>query len=406
MQLFIAAVVVSTIVSMAALLGFIHHPVADVRDISFLISHIRLALLVCLAIFLLLFFLKNNASSTALKIIYAITFLWLVIFLFILESVTGIVVLLVVSALIIGYQLFKNPNKKRKLVYAFFLIVLPIALFMCLKKNYNEVTHINPIDLNHLDSLTTNGNVYIHILQDKSLENGNYVGLYICNAEVDSVWNRRSKINIDSLDLRHQPVRYTLFRFLTSKGLRKDAAGINALNENEIASIERGITNVNYQNIVNLQARLQQIFWEINTYITTGNPTGHSVTMRYEYWKTAVSIIKDNPIVGVGTGDVNQAFLNKYDEIKSPLSQRWRLRAHNQLLTFAVSFGVLGLLWFLFSLVYPLLSTPKNVDYIYLIFVAIAALSMLTEDTLETQAGVTFFTFFNCLFWFREKQIK
>ena len=346
MHLFIAAVVTSSLVSIAVLLDFIHRPVADVRDISFLISHIRLALLVCLAIFSLLHFLKNSASTTALKITYAITLLWLIVFLFILESVTGIVVLLVVSALILVYQLFKNPNRKIKFVYASLLIALPIGLFLYLKKSYHNVTHVNAIDLNHLDSLTSNRNKYIHVLQDKSVENGNYVGLYICNTEVDSVWNTRSKINIDSLDLRHQPVRYTLFRFLTSKGLRKDAAGINALNEKEIASIEHGITNVNYQSIVSLQARLQQIFWEINTYIVTGNPTGHSVTMRYEYWKTAAAIIKDNPIIGVGTGDVNNAFLTKYEEIKSPLSQQWRLRAHNQFLTIAVSFGIVGLLWF------------------------------------------------------------
>ena len=58
-KLFITAVVVSTFVSLAALFGIIHHVVTQSRDISFLISHIRFALLICLAIFTLLYFLKN-----------------------------------------------------------------------------------------------------------------------------------------------------------------------------------------------------------------------------------------------------------------------------------------------------------------------------------------------------------
>jgi hypothetical protein len=37
------------------------------------------------------------------------------------------------------------------------------------------------------------------------------------------------------------------------------------------------------------------------------------------------------------------------------------------------------------------------VDYFYYVFLIIALSSMLTEDTLETQAGVTYFALFNSL---------
>jgi len=40
-------------------------------------------------------------------------------------------------------------------------------------------------------------------------------------------------------------------------------------------------------------------------------------------------------------------------------------------------------------------------------FFCIALLSMLNEDTLETQAGVTFFAFFYCFFiWGKEDKQK
>jgi putative Ca2+/H+ antiporter (TMEM165/GDT1 family) len=49
---------------------------------------------------------------------------------------------------------------------------------------------------------------------------------------------------------------------------------------------------------------------------------------------------------------------------------------------------------------YPLFYKRKYLDYFYIVFFIAFALSLLTEDTLETQAGVTFYALFNCLFLF------
>ena len=62
------------------------------------------------------------------------------------------------------------------------------------------------------------------------------------------------------------------------------------------------------------------------------------------------------------------------------------------------AFGIIGMFWFLGALFYPIIAEKKILDFFYLTFFTIAFLSMLTEDTLESQAGVTFFAFFNSLF--------
>ncbi len=400
LKIFVLAVIASTLVSMAALVGFIHHSITQARDISFLISHIRLALLICLAVFILLYFIKNEVASSKVKIIQTLALLWLIVFLFILESFTGIVVLVLLTFLYLSYQLFTKGSLLIKFIYATLLLFVIAGISAFLFQNYKEVTQAKPIDLSNLESHTALGNPYLHLVNDKAIENGNYVFLYLCTRELDSVWNKRSTLNIAGLDLKKQPLRVTLFRFLTSKGARKDAVGVNGLTVSEIESIERGIPNVKYQNILSINARLQQIFWELATYEQSGNPTGHSVTMRYEYLKTGMLIYKDHPAIGVGTGDVNASFLKKYAEINSPITEKWRLRAHNQYLTFALTFGTIGFLWFLFSLLFPLWIDRKQLNYFYLIYLLIAAFSMLNEDTLESQAGVTFYAFFNALFWF------
>jgi O-antigen ligase len=103
---------------------------------------------------------------------------------------------------------------------------------------------------------------------------------------------------------------------------------------------------------------------------------------------------------GVGTGDVQKAFDEEYGQENSRLSKEFRHRGHNQYLTFALTFGIGGFLFFIFSLFYPIFKMKKQSDYFYATFFVIAFISMLTEDTLETQAGVTFFAFFNSFFLF------
>ena len=122
--------------------------------------------------------------------------------------------------------------------------------------------------------------------------------------------------------------------------------------------------------------------------------------MRLEFLKASKAVLKENWLFGVGTGDVNDVTLKKYEEIKTPLEKKYRLRAHNQYLTFAISFGVFGMSWFLFSMFYPLRFMKNEYYSLFVLFLITASFSMLNEDTLETQAGVTFFAFFNSFFLF------
>jgi hypothetical protein len=405
LRFFVAAVIVSTFISTAALLGFLDRNITQARDISFLISHIRLALLICLAAFILLYFFQQKNNPLFSKIVQLVCILWLLVFLFILESFTGIIVLLVLTFLVLSYQLFTKGSLLSKLVYLISFALISIGLTYTVINAYSEVNIAKPINWETLDTTTVLGNKYVHVKERNEMENGNYVFSYLCFKELDSVWQLRSNFEITGLDKKQQPLRVTLMRFLTSKGLRKDAGGVAALSIAEIKSIENGITNLDYQNMSSPKARLKQIFWEISTYQNTKNPSGHSVTLRFEYLKTGFLIVKEHLLLGVGTGDVNAAFQKKYDEMNSPIQAEWRLRAHNQFLTFAVTFGIWGLLLFLFSLLYPIWIERKNPNYLYLLFCIIAIISMFTDDTLETQAGVTFYAFFNALFWVHKKVV-
>ena len=406
---FIGAVLIGSLVAMAVLTGIVARPVNDIRDVfTFRISHIRFALLTCIGIFSLWHLIyKNYTSWPAVKRIGAILLsAWFVVFLILIESMTGITILLATAFILGMYFLFQPKKLALRLGVAAVMVLSVFFAYRFLQRTYSEFSVIHKEDLGNLETVTASGNPYMHNLQDGSRENGYLVWTYYCEDELRSQWNKRSRFPFDSLDMRKQELKYTLIRFLTSRGLRKDAEGVNQLSEEEIHSVEKGIANVNYQDMTNLKARLQQIFWEYNNFIRGGNPQGHSVMQRAEFWKAAYGIFKDNIFFGTGTGDIVDAYKTKYDEMNSPLATKWRLRAHNQYLTFAATFGILGLLYFIFAMVFPMIRLKKTRDFLYITFWITAVLSMITEDTLETQAGVTFFAFFNCLFLFARKDAE
>ena len=246
----------------------------------------------------------------------------------------------------------------------------------------------------NLDKQTVNGNPYWHDTTNLQLENGYYTGLYVCEQEMREAWNGISGFDYDGKDEKGQEIRYTLIRYITSLGLRKDAYGVSQLEKEDINLIEAGFANHIYKKRNRFKVRVYELIWEIDVYRKGGNPSGHSVTQRFEYLRTGLSILLDHPLFGVGTGDVPSAFESKYEENKSPLDPQWRLRAHNQWLTFAISFGLIGLFLLILAFVLPGLTQKKFRQYLFLLFFMVSFLSMFNEDTLETQAGVAFFAFF------------
>ncbi len=105
--------------------------------------------------------------------------------------------------------------------------------------------------------------------------------------------------------------------------------------------------------------------------------------------------IKNNLWFGVGTGDVQMQMEKSYLSSASPLVKEWYKRPHNQFLTITVALGLFGLTAFLYSLFYPPFKLKRLLSKVYFGFMLVYFISFLSEDTVETQAGVTFFAFFN-----------
>ncbi|MDF2437553.1 MAG: Lipid core - O-antigen ligase [Bacteroidota bacterium] len=401
-KLLIAALLISTVISSLILGGVIHKVVADVRYASVFISHVRLALLIAVAVISCIYLIRHPEEKKFCWL-HVLIACWFLIFLIMIESITGIIALSMAGSVLLLWK--ASCMKNRVLKYSLFLIMGTLFFVTghfihSTYKRYATVDHIDPAKL---EKFTAKGNPYQHTgINTGPTENGHYVWIYFCEQELKEEWNKRSKFDYNWRGMRGDVIRFTLARFLTSKNLRKDAEGMSHLSDKEIRAIEKGIANVEYMSKV--KGRISEIIWEIQTYQNTGDANGHSISQRFEFWKAAVSIISRNPVIGVGTGDIQKAFDEEYERRDSPLGKAWRLRSHNQYLSITVAFGFIGLIWFLFSLIYPPLKLNAFSSMLYVSFFTIAAISFLSEDTLETQVGVTFYAFLNAFFLFVMKE--
>jgi len=398
----VLAVFAGSMISMAVYQGFGNDEFTDIRNISVFISHIRFALLICVSVIssAWLSFQFWHNRSRLMSYLLILMSIWLTVFLFILESLTGLFILGVVFVALIIYQVIKMRNTTITITATIIIVVGCVCLVNYFSTLYGNISNKETLVFDEIEMITSNGNKYYHVKEANTYENGTYIWAYICDVELESGWSARSDLKLHDEDKKGQKLRTTLIRYMSSKGLRKDSTGLVQLTEEDIHCIENGVANYLYNEKNPIEARLMQVVWEIHDYINDGNPSGHSFAQRFEYWKTSIAIIKDHPIIGVGTGDVPSAFVDKYNETESYLTSEWRLRAHNQYLSIGVGFGLVGFLWFILALFHPVIAMIRKRSFLFITFFMIASISMLTEDTLETQAGVTFFTLFTCLYLF------
>lgn len=394
---FFLSVFVSSICCYLVYAGFTKKVIIDIRKASVFMSHIRFSLFIAFAIIGMLY-TSVKEKQVAIKIAYYAATLWLLFFMYKLEMATGFLCLVAVGAFLLIVFSFKWLNKRIAIA---FILVLALGSAYTVHK---AISSLNMFDkksnqrANVLYERSANGGRYLQDTTFGVAENGNLITVNINDFELRKEWNTRSLLNFNGQDKKGNNLRYTILRYMASKGLRKDSVGIHSLSQTDIEFIENGNTNYKYTINSGLINKWRELVWEYTKYKRGENPSGHTLTMRLEFWKTATYIIYKNPVFGVGTGDIQDAFNKSYIKSKSKLDVVWRLRCHNQYLAIAVAFGYAGLLLFIFYLLYPAAILRKELHYLYWPFFLIALLSFVTEDTLETQSGVTFFIFFQTLF--------
>jgi hypothetical protein len=360
----------------------------DIRGLSLFGSHIRYGILIAFGAVISLFQFFKTTSG---KIIYLLLFIWFTYYTYFSQIISGTLAI-VFGCLSLIFLILYQYRKVYAYILGIIVFVIPAAAII---SNLSEPikSPISEKDLPKLPLKTREGNDYVHYFVDTKDSKGNYLFVNLCEDELRREWNNVSSFDYDSLDEKGQEIRFTLIRYMTSMGLKKDAENFHKLKKKDVSNIEEGIAEKE-DGRTGIMARINGIRFQL---LANADPNGHSLLQRLEYWRTSLKIIQQNWLFGVGTGDLQMAFDEQYEQDNSKLNKENRLRAHNTYLTVWITFGVLSLLFF-FLIVKYFLAMIKYENYLGLAFITIAIVTFFIEDTLETQTGVTFFSFFYGLF--------
>lgn len=403
--IFASSVLLAGLITMISFYLKDQSSVLDAQESGF-IHHIRFSFQVILAIVLFVVILLTNefGFSRLTKFGLSLAILFLLIFLIWHQSLTGIFTFM--GTAMVGILLFIRKIKIKlwrniSLGIILILILTPTGYVYYAVEKYYDIDEINT---STLDKKTSQGNEYYHDLNNKLVENGHYVGLYWCEKEMEEAWNKRADLKYNEFDKNEYQVKSTLIRYLTSKNLRKDAEGVNELTDEDIKNIESGISNYILANKgLSLYPRIYVSIWELDTYFKTGQANQKSLAQRIEYVKAALTIIKDNFWFGVGTGNWKSAYREAYQENNSQMDPARYGDAHNQYLNYWVKFGLIGLLWILFVIIYPVVKSKSYKNPVFFLFLTSMLFANFGDSNFETHVGSSYFVLMYCLFLTAEK---
>lgn len=123
----------------------------------------------------------------------------------------------------------------------------------------------------------------------------------------------------------------------------------------------------------------------------------HEVNYRYGIWHCATNLISDNFMLGVGADKVQEKLNQCYNDFTYKSYEDFNkvtYNTHNQYFDQLLKFGIFGLMLFLFGLFcfYP------KASVLYQTFIIVVTVSFLTENILDRQIGVVFFSLLNTIF--------
>ncbi|MFD0795858.1 O-antigen ligase family protein [Maribacter chungangensis] len=171
------------------------------------------------------------------------------------------------------------------------------------------------------------------------------------------------------------------------------------------------VPNVIKQDIGNyydyFSGKNSESLYDYNQYGTNYSLETWNRTNRIHIWKSSISLLKANFLLGVGTGDIRAELNNQYLVDGHPYLSNKDANTHNQYLDYFIKFGIFGFGILLFCFYTYVKSALNKSNPTYLMFLILALMCMFTENILSRQLGIVFFFFFQSLFFFSEsKEVK
>lgn len=324
---------------------------------------------------------------------------WLIFFLFHLRTLSGVASFAAALICLTAVLAARSKGIMLKILLpALFIIVTALAarpMVAIWRQTHTET----PVIFNSLDSRTSRGNPYLHDTLNIIRENGNPVYLYIADGELREAWNERSSLDYDGENLAGLELRATLFRYMSSLGLRKDAEDFMRLNDNDIAAVERGVTNHLNVDRPGFYVRAYEEMMSLYLYYKSSRQMTEwgSLTKRIDLWRASWVAFRERPLLGWGTGSILPAVEHGLQKNGSSLSGL-NMKPHNQYLHILLTLGVAGLIFTVLLYAFFVVKRQAHRSLMFILFLAIFLVNFLGNNSLESQPGQNLFVFFSMIY--------
>ena len=122
-------------------------------------------------------------------------------------------------------------------------------------------------------------------------------------------------------------------------------------------------------------------------------------------WECAFQLINQSPLTGYGSGSETMILQQKYFEKRLYNSFIHELNAHNEYLSMMLKFGITGCILYLFILFYGFKNALAQKDILFWSFLLIVTVVSFSENILDVNKGIFFFSFFFSFFLNASKNI-
>ena len=132
-----------------------------------------------------------------------------------------------------------------------------------------------------------------------------------------------------------------------------------------------------------------------------GRHTILSGGFRQMIWKTETDLLKQHWLTGVGPGRILHTLNERYFfySVYHNLPVGY-FDPHDQYISDWLSFGIVGILLLMATLIVHFVKALKAKNNLYLYLLVIFAVTFFTETALSRQKGIIFFAVFTSLFFF------
>jgi len=385
----------------------IYNPLIDFREISPFIPNHYFSLMLILAAFQLPLLIRQISKNRILLVVGSLVAIWFIYFILFSRTLSGMAVFSGLLIFCLGLFIFVYKNFYWRISALFFSGIFILAAIWLLDYMYDKSSLEVETDFGSLVEFTSSGNPYNHDTLNLLRENGHLVYLYISDAELESAWNERSDMDYQGMDKGNHYLKHTLYRYMASRGQKKDREGLNTLTDKEISAIENGITNYYYLEWPGFFIRLHQTMKGLYMYRKTNykNPDWSTLTARMDYWKASFEAFKKYPLFGWGTGSIMQAMDYGNEIINSAMTSR-NMKPHNQYFYTLLSVGLSGFLIIMAFFIYFVFKTGVYRSFIFNMLLVSCCLHFFGNHTLESQLGQNFFVLFTLIYAYFYPQLN